>query len=48
MLEPYTDKYDTRGTMLINETELASVVNDVSSSGPGTVRVETLLTKKVV
>ena len=31
MLEPYSDKVETSGTMLINETELTSVVKDVSS-----------------
>jgi predicted amidohydrolase YtcJ len=30
LLEPYSDKSDTSGTMLINETALTSVVKDVS------------------
>ena len=30
LLEPYSDKPDVRGTMLINETELQTVVNQVS------------------
>lgn len=30
LLEPYSDKGETGGTMLINETELTSVVNQVS------------------
>jgi predicted amidohydrolase YtcJ len=29
LLEPYSDKIDTSGTMLINETELTSVVHEV-------------------
>lgn len=29
LLEPYSDKPETSGTMLINETELTSVVNEV-------------------
>lgn len=32
MLEPYNDKPETSGTMLINETELTNVVKDVSCS----------------
>jgi hypothetical protein len=31
-LMPYSDKAETSGTMLINHTELASVVKDVSPS----------------
>ena len=30
LLEPYSDRIETSGTMLINETELTSVVNQVS------------------
>ena len=30
LLEPYSDKEDTSGTMLINETELTTVVNEAS------------------
>jgi predicted amidohydrolase YtcJ len=30
LLEPYSDKSDMSGTMLINETALTSVVKDVS------------------
>ena len=33
LLEPYSDKPETSGTMLINETELTSVVNDVCDNG---------------
>jgi predicted amidohydrolase YtcJ len=29
LLDPYSDKPETRGTMLINETELTTVVNEV-------------------
>jgi predicted amidohydrolase YtcJ len=32
LLDPYTDKEETSGTMLINETELTRVVKDVSFS----------------
>jgi predicted amidohydrolase YtcJ len=32
LLEPYSDKTETSGTMLINETELIAVVHEVCSS----------------
>jgi predicted amidohydrolase YtcJ len=32
MLEPYSDKSDTSGVMLINETSLTNVVKEVSAS----------------
>lgn len=33
LLEPYTDKKETSGTMLINETDLTMVVNEASHFG---------------
>ncbi|KAH8655048.1 amidohydrolase family-domain-containing protein [Tricladium varicosporioides] len=33
LLEPYSDKLETSGTMLINETELTNVVNDWYTAG---------------